>query len=245
MSQLKIAVAARKGGVGKTTLTVALASIFAHRGKRVLVIDCDPQSNAAFALGANATAPGTAELLLGEKPEPLGTDAEGLQVLPGGPRLEDRQVSRLDSLDLSHAIKMFPHDVILFDCPPGNDHLERFAVRAANAGLAVVDGHPLAVLGARRVMDDIETDRAKGYATPERMALVMCRLDQRRAMDRDLSQTLERSFPGLPRFGVRQDSKLALATATGTPLMKLPASQRGPATEDIGTVADWIGKGEA
>lgn len=50
MTNVRIAVAARKGGVGKTTIACGLASVLANQGKRVLVIDLDPQSNAAYVL---------------------------------------------------------------------------------------------------------------------------------------------------------------------------------------------------
>jgi cellulose biosynthesis protein BcsQ len=58
MTQQRIAIAARKGGVGKTTIACGLASVMANQGKQVLVIDLDPQSNAAYVLGTNPTAPG-------------------------------------------------------------------------------------------------------------------------------------------------------------------------------------------
>ena len=50
---MKIVVASRKGGVGKSTLTSGLASYFSTQGKRVLAIDLDPQSNLAFMLGVD------------------------------------------------------------------------------------------------------------------------------------------------------------------------------------------------
>ena len=51
-NRYRIAIAARKGGVGKTSIACGLASVFAAQQKSVLVVDLDPQSNAAYALGA-------------------------------------------------------------------------------------------------------------------------------------------------------------------------------------------------
>ena len=50
MNQYRIVVAARKGGVGKSTIACGIASIFSHQSLRTLVIDLDPQSNAAYIL---------------------------------------------------------------------------------------------------------------------------------------------------------------------------------------------------
>ncbi|WP_339366850.1 ParA family protein [Gloeocapsa sp. PCC 7428] len=79
MAQCRIAVAARKGGVGKTTVACGLASVFAHLGHRVLVVDLDPQSKAGYVLGTDPTATGTAELLSRIFPTPLEA-ASGLYI---------------------------------------------------------------------------------------------------------------------------------------------------------------------
>lgn len=63
MKRHLIAIAGRKGGVGKTTTACGLASIFASQKYKVLIIDLDPQSNAGYVLGTDPTAPGTVELL--------------------------------------------------------------------------------------------------------------------------------------------------------------------------------------
>ncbi len=55
----------------RRTIACGLASVFANSPKSVLVIDIDPQSNAAYALGIDPSTPGTAELLMGEHPIPL------------------------------------------------------------------------------------------------------------------------------------------------------------------------------
>ena len=67
---MKIVIASRKGGVGKSTVTAGLASYFATQGKKVLALDLDPQSNLAFMMGADPTIEGTSALLANENPEP-------------------------------------------------------------------------------------------------------------------------------------------------------------------------------
>ena len=115
MIQRRIAVAARKGGVGKTTVACGLASVLAYQGQRVLVVDLDPQSNAGYLLGVDPTAPGTAELLSENLPTPLEA-SPGLYVLPGGPDLTGHNIQALDPEDLADAVAPLDYDVLVFLC---------------------------------------------------------------------------------------------------------------------------------
>ncbi len=98
----RVAVSGRKGGVGKTTVACGLASVLAAQGKRTLVIDLDPQSNSAYVLGTDPTAPGTADLLANRQPVPLAA-TDNLYVLPGGPGLSSYAVQNADPEDLADA----------------------------------------------------------------------------------------------------------------------------------------------
>ena len=113
-NQYRIAVAARKRGVGKTTIACGLASVFAAQQKSVLVIDIDPQSNAAYALGVDPTAPGTAELLMSKHSTPLIAN-EYLHVYPGGPNLNNQALQSLYPEDLADIIDRLPYEVIILD----------------------------------------------------------------------------------------------------------------------------------
>jgi chromosome partitioning protein len=232
-----ITIAARKGGVGKTTVACGLASIMATDGRRVVLVDLDPQSNAAYVLGVDPTAAGTAAWLTGSEPifQPA---ADNLMVLAGGPELSERAIERLDPHDLHSAVKLLAADVVICDCPPGDENLERLAIRAASIALIVTDAHPLAVKGAGRVLEDLDADRRKGHRVPDRVALVLSKVDIRRSMDRGLDAHLESSWPHLHRVTVRQDIEVAAATATGTPLMQGAPNSRG--AQDLQTLVRWI-----
>lgn len=235
MSTLSIAIAGRKGGVGKTTITCGLASIFHHRKKRVLVVDLDPQSNAAFALGVDPAAPGTASFLIDGTPPQAAH--EGIWVLPGGPGLIDAKIQRLHPEDLADAVAKLDMDVVLFDCPPGTEYLERMGLTAATTALVVADAHPFAALGAGRVLEDLQTNLAKGRRGPRHWALVMSRLDSRRSADRRMTDNVSEIFPGIHRMEVHQDSALAHATSDQVLIMDAAPKSRG--VEDLTRIADW------
>lgn len=237
MIQPTIAVAARKGGVGKTTVACGLASVLAHQGKRVLVVDLDPQSNAGYLLGTDPTAPGTAELLSGNSPTPLEA-ASGLYVLPGGPDLTGHNIQALDPEDLADAVAPLDYDVLIFDCPPGVEYLERLALVAANVTLVCTDAHPLAVMGAGRVLSELKLRQQKGRRGASRWALVLSKIDLRRSMDQALDKQLALAYPLIERLMVHQDSALAWAGAERMPLMQYEPTSRG--AKDLQEVAKWV-----
>ena len=231
-----IAVAGRKGGVGKTTVSCGLASVFSTQKKRVLVIDLDPQSNVAFALGAEPTAPGTAEFLMGKNPQPLTINSY-LDVLPGGAELSNQTVQMTHPEDLADALNNFPYELIICDCPPGNEHLERLALVAASSVLIVANAHPLAIMGAGRVMSELTSYQEKGRKMARRWAIVQSLLDKRRNLDKNLDSVLEEIYPDVERLTLQQDTELALATANQVPILEHAPNCRG--AKDLIKVAEW------
>jgi chromosome partitioning protein len=124
-----ISVSNQKGGVGKTTTTVNLAAYLAEKGKRVLVIDIDPQGNAGFGIGVNAEEIATTiyEVLIEEIPvneAVFQTDIENLYIIPSNIHLSGAQVDLLDTPEkefiLRKALKPLKeeYDYIFIDCPP-------------------------------------------------------------------------------------------------------------------------------
>ncbi len=233
----RIAIAARKGGVGKTTICCGLASLCASRGLRTLVVDLDPQSNAAFALGVDPAAAGTAELLTGGAVRPQAAD-ERLDIYAGGPDLQSHEIAALDSEELRDLTAALPYDIAFFDCPPGSEALERLGVVAADMALVAVDAHPFALAGASRVLEVIQHRRQRGRLAPSTVALVQSRIDLRRSLDRDLEGALAQAYPDIPLQRVRQDSALAAATTDRTPLARAAPDARG--TKDLLAIVEWI-----
>ena len=238
MTLFKIAVCGRKGGVGKTTTATALASFLAFHGTKVLVIDLDPQSNAGFVLGVDPVAPGTAELIKKECPSPLQA-SENLLVLPGGAALQDRAVEQADPEELSFAINAFSNfEVIIFDCPPGIDTLERQALVAADVALICTNAHPLGLIGAERVVADIQYRQSRKQAGPKHYAFVLTQVNKSRTLDKGTPASLAKDYPEIPLFSIGQNSDLAWATASETPLMDTKPNEKSIA--DIEKLAKWV-----
>lgn len=170
---LRIALGNNKGGVGKSTLTVQLAAALAETGRRVLVVDMDPQANTSRRLGhvydpsapvagvTEAVMPGQSEgcaagaLTTPAWPEPY---ADLVDLLPARFDLENRisEAATLGAVGrLRHALADADadHDVTLIDCPPSLGHLTQMGLAAANVALCVVEPEYDAVEGATRFRD--------------------------------------------------------------------------------------------
>jgi len=115
----------RKGGVGKTSLSLLLAALYQNMGLRVLLADLDPQASASLCLGVN----------------PSDTCAGAVEPFPG--------------LHVAACLDRVPSvDVVLVDCPPGGAVLDRLAMQAAAVVLACCEPHRLAIAGAARALDE-------------------------------------------------------------------------------------------
>ncbi|WP_338438758.1 ParA family protein [Synechococcus elongatus] len=237
---IAIACLGRKGGVGKTLTASSVAALIAARGQRTLLIDLDPQSNAAFVLGADPAAAGTAEWLAGHEPCFQSVN-ESLAVLAGGPSLLDYAIARLDPDSLKRVMQEQSYEAFVLDCPPGNDQLERLAIYAADRAVVCTDAHPLAVMGASRVLTELQQRRSESRPGPQQWAIAVTRIDTRRSLDRQVSESLGKTYADTPLFVIRQDSGFALAAAD-----RLPITEAGDlrVRADLQALTAWCFDGQ-
>ena len=218
--QRTIAVLARKGGVGKTTIATAIASLLAKSHETVLV-DMDPQGSAAIGLGCDISS-GAAELLSGKTIDIPRIDGLKLDVLAGNARLIDLPMVRAQKL--TH----LPHKHIVLDCYSGPQLPSLLRAVKPDVALVVTTPDPLSatmVAGA--------VGLAKEHT--KRCAIVANRLHP--AQVANFLAELGEEFD-LPTFAVRTDT----ATIIKSQLKQMPLTSfnDSKAIADLKGVIRWL-----
>lgn len=157
-----VAILNQKGGVGKTTVTLGLASAAAAAGHRVLVVDLDPQGSSTWVLGVDpAEVERSAAEVLGRAPASTAIIASAwgdeVSVLPASPRLLERDHGG-NPTRLSDALAAVADDyqAVLIDCPPSLGALSAAALTAADHAVIVVEPSALSLRGVGAVADLVD-----------------------------------------------------------------------------------------
>ena len=156
-----LAILNQKGGVGKTTVTLGLASAAAAANRRVLVIDLDPQASTSWVLGIepDATAPNVVDLLEGRRIHDVirpSAWSEHIDVLPSSPELQELEAGPSERLRTALSDVEPAYEAVLIDCPPSLGSLTRSALTAARHALIVVEPSALGLRGIGGVADLID-----------------------------------------------------------------------------------------
>lgn len=244
-----LALVNQKGGCGKTTAAVNFAAALAAKGRRVLLIDLDPQAHATMALGwAVDDEPVLLEVLSRESgiEEALVSAPGGFWLLPASEDLAEFEESSARMLNpesvLAEQLELcrLPFDEVILDCPPRVDGvLALNALRACDTALLVVETGAFALQGAikaLRILDELQVEQEVQFET--RMLATL--FDRRTRFAREILLAMHQRFDEeMLDSVIRTSVRLREAAGMGVPVQQLDPACR--ATEDFDALAEeWL-----
>ena len=242
-----IAMVNQKGGVGKTTSTVSLGAALAGYGRRVLLVDFDPQGALSISLGFN---PNEMELtvynLLTQSDchvgdVIIGTDVDNLDLLPSNIDLSAAELQLVSEVGREYALQralapiIDEYDVILIDCQPSLGLLTLNALTAANDVIVPMECEYFALRGVALLKDTIDKVASRLNPNLRIMGVLATMYDPRTLHSREVLSTVEQAFGDLVfQTTINRTIKFPDAAVAGEPITSFaPGSSGAEAYEQL------------
>lgn len=232
-----ISISNHKGGVGKTTSTLNIGAALNKLGKKVLLIDLDPQANLSQSLGVVEPALTIYHALKGEESlynmAPVNI-AKGLDLIPSSLDLSGAEIELVGEMAREYILRgqleplKTKYDYILIDCPPSLGLLTINALTASDAILIPLQAHYLALQGLAKltqIIEKISKGLNKGLILG---GVFITQFDSRKILNRDVASTIEEHLKEkVFKTKIRENIALAEAPSQGLDVFRYAPKSKG------------------
>jgi len=248
-----LAITNQKGGVGKTTTSINLAASLATAGRRVLLVDLDPQGNATMGSGIDKRGLKSTvyQVLLGEasiSSVRVRSQSGGFDVIPANRELAGAEVEMVDLEARETRLKTAldeirnQYDFVLIDCPPALNLLTVNGLCAANAVMIPMQCEYYALEGLSDLVQTIKKVRVNLNPDLEIEGLLRTMYDPRNMLAQQVSDQLQQHFGDkVYRTVIPRNIRLAEAPSHGLPVLNFDRQSKG-ALAYLALAGEMLGK---
>ena len=234
-----ISVTNQKGGVGKTTTAINLSACLAEAGKKVLVLDADPQGNTTSGLGLekNELEKTIYNLILGEvdiKDIEMKSCVDNLTVIPSNMNLSGAEIELIGENDREYILKTAlseikdEYDFIIIDCPPSLNLITINALTASDTVLVPIQCEYFALEGLEQLLHTISLVKKKLNPTLDVEGIVFTMYDARTNLSLEVVEEVKRSLGNNVYITIiPRNVRLSEAPSHGLPITMYDTKSKG------------------
>lgn len=235
-----ISIVNQKGGVAKTTTAINLAAAIGQKGKKVLLVDLDPQGNASTGIGINKKELKytTYDVIMGEiRPEEavVSTKFKNVSIMPATQALAEGEIRlttyKNKTLQLRKALLQIKedYDIIIIDCLPSLGVLALNGITACDRIIIPMQCEPYSLEGVAELLSSVKRVKASTNKGVQLMGIVFTMVDKRLTVNRDVANQIKANFDSGLIFNteIPRNVKISEAPSHGEPITYYDPSSKG------------------